>query len=60
MKGVLVTIDYAVVGGGFGGAYSARRIKQSMPEKRVVLFEYSNRIGEGVQDLILPGPVCMG
>jgi hypothetical protein len=38
MKGVLVTIDYAVVGGGFGGAYSAKRIKQSMPEKRVVLF----------------------
>jgi lysine 2-monooxygenase len=38
-------IDYAVVGGGISGAYSAWRIKQAMPDKRVVLLEYSDRIG---------------
>ena len=38
-------IDYAIIGGGVSGAYSAWRLKQAMPAARVALFEYSNRIG---------------
>ena len=48
-------IDYAVVGGGIGGAYSAWRIKQAMPDKRVVLLEYSDRIGGRLFTRPLPG-----
>jgi monoamine oxidase len=48
-------IDYAVVGGGIGGAYSAWRIKQAMPNKRVVLLEHSNRIGGRLFTRPLPG-----
>ena len=48
-------VDYAVIGGGIAGAYSAWRIKQAMPEKHVVLFEYSDRIGGRLFTVQLPG-----
>lgn len=48
-------IDYAIIGGGVSGAYSAWRLKQEMPEARVVLFEYSNRIGGKLFSRTLPG-----
>jgi monoamine oxidase len=48
-------VDYAVVGGGIGGAYSAWRIKQAMPDKRVLLLEYSDRIGGRLFTRALPG-----
>lgn len=49
------TIDYAVIGGGIGGVYSAWRLKQAMPDKRVALFEYSDRIGGKLFSVALPG-----
>jgi monoamine oxidase len=47
--------DYAVVGGGIGGAYTAWRLKQALPDKRVVLLEYSDRIGGRLFTRALPG-----
>jgi len=47
--------DYAVVGGGIGGAYSAWRLKQALPDKRVVMLEYSDRIGGRLFSRALPG-----
>lgn len=38
-------IDYAIIGGGIGGVYSAWRLKQAYPDKNVVVFEFSDRIG---------------
>ena len=38
-------IDYAVIGGGVAGTYCAWRLKQAFPEKNIVLFELSDRIG---------------
>jgi len=38
-------IDVIIVGGGFGGAYSAYQINQEFPDKKVCLFEKSDRIG---------------
>ena len=49
------TIDYAIIGGGIGGVYSAWRIKQAKPEARVALFEYSDRIGGKLFSVALPG-----
>jgi len=41
----LIKIDYAIVGGGVAGTYCAWRLKQAYPEKKIILFEYSKRIG---------------
>lgn len=49
------TIDYAVIGGGIGGVYSAWRLKQAKPEARVALYEYSDRIGGKLFSVALPG-----
>lgn len=48
-------VDIAVVGGGCAGAYSAWRLKQAFPKKKVALFEYSDRIGGRLYSVKLPG-----
>jgi len=48
-------IDYAIIGGGVSGAYSVWRLKQALPEARVALFEYSDRIGGKLFSRTLPG-----
>jgi hypothetical protein len=48
-------VDIAVVGAGVAGAYSAWRLKQQYPEKRITLFEYSNRVGGRLYSVPLPG-----
>jgi len=50
-----MNVDIAVVGAGVGGVYSAWRLKQKWPKKRIALFEYSNRIGGRLYSLPLPG-----
>ncbi len=48
-------IDFAVIGGGIGGVYSAWRLKQARPDAKVALFEYSDRIGGKLFSVALPG-----
>jgi len=48
-------IDIAVVGAGVSGAYSAWRLKQQFPKKKIALFEYSNRVGGRLYSVTLPG-----
>ena len=48
-------LDVAVVGAGVSGAYSAWRLKQKYPQKRIALFEYSNRVGGRLYSVPLPG-----
>jgi monoamine oxidase len=48
-------VDVAVVGAGVAGTYSAWRLKQRYPEKRIALFEYSNRVGGRLYSVTLPG-----
>jgi monoamine oxidase len=48
-------VDVAVVGAGVSGAYSAWRLKQAFPRKRVALFEYGNRVGGRLYTVTLPG-----
>ena len=48
-------VDVAVVGAGVGGAYSAWRLKQQYPKKRIALFEYSDRVGGRLYSVPLPG-----
>ncbi|HET7868120.1 MAG TPA: FAD-dependent oxidoreductase [Burkholderiaceae bacterium] len=38
-------IDIAIVGGGVSGVYSAWRLKQAQPNKKIVVFEAGNHIG---------------
>lgn len=38
-------IDIAIVGGGVSGVYSAWRLKQANPDRRIVVFEGSDHIG---------------
>ncbi len=47
-------IDYAIIGGGVSGVYSAWRLKEAYPDKTVVLFEYSDRIGGRLLTIQLP------
>jgi lysine 2-monooxygenase len=47
-------IDYAVIGAGVSGLYCAWRLKQACPEKNIVVFEYSNRIGGRLLTTSLP------
>lgn len=39
------TIDIAIVGGGVSGVYSAWRLKQANPQRRIVVFEGGDHIG---------------
>jgi len=39
------SIDTAIVGGGVSGVYSAWRLKQATPHKKIVVFEASDHIG---------------
>lgn len=48
-------VDIAVVGAGVAGAYTAWRLKQKYPKKRIALFEYSNRVGGRLYTTTLPG-----
>lgn len=48
-------VDIAVVGAGVSGAYSAWRLKQKYPKKRIILFEYSDRVGGRLYSKALPG-----
>lgn len=48
-------IDIAVVGAGVSGAYSAWRLRQRFPEKKIALYEYSNRVGGRLYSVTLPG-----
>jgi len=50
-----LNVDIAVVGAGVSGAYSAWRLKQKHPGKRIALFEYSNRVGGRLYSTPLPG-----
>ena len=38
-------IDIAIVGGGVSGVYSAWKLKQRYPEKKIVVFEASDHVG---------------
>ena len=38
-------IDIAVVGGGVSGVYSAWRLKQTYPDRKIVVFEGGGHIG---------------
>ncbi|KJR39134.1 amine oxidoreductase [Vibrio navarrensis] len=50
------TLDIAIVGGGVSGVYSAWRLQQHQGcDKRIALFEYSNRIGGRLYSRKLPG-----
>ncbi len=48
-------IDIAIIGAGISGAYAAWRLKQKHPDKHIVLFEYSNRVGGRLYSKTLPG-----
>ncbi|AQP98352.1 amine oxidoreductase [Pseudoalteromonas aliena] len=49
-------LDIAIVGGGVSGVYSAWRLQQHEgKEKRIALFEYSDRIGGRLYSKKLPG-----
>ena len=48
-------IDYAIIGGGVSGAFSAWRLKQARPDARIALYEYGNRIGGKLFSRTLPG-----
>jgi monoamine oxidase len=47
--------DIAIVGGGVSGVYSAWRLKQVNPEKKIVVFEGSNHIGGRLLSAQPPG-----
>lgn len=48
-------LDIAVIGAGVSGAYSAWRLQQAHPKKKIALFEYSDRIGGRLYTVTLPG-----
>ncbi len=48
------TLDFAIIGGGVSGVYSAWRLKKAHPDKNIQLFEYSNRIGGKLMTVQLP------
>lgn len=48
------SIDYAIVGGGIAGAYCAWRLQSKHPYKKIVLFEFSNRIGGRLLTVKMP------
>jgi len=48
------SIDIAIVGAGISGVYSAWKLKQKYPEKKIVVFEGSDRIGGRLLSVIPP------
>lgn len=49
-------LDTAIIGGGASGAYTAWRLQQAYgKERKIALFEYSNRIGGRLYTVTLPG-----
>jgi len=49
------TIDIAIVGGGVSGVYSAWKLKQQYPNKKIVVFEGSDHIGGRLLSVTPPG-----
>lgn len=47
-------IDYAIIGAGISGVFSAWRLKAAYPDKNIALFEYSNRVGGRLLTVQLP------
>lgn len=50
----MTVIDYAIIGGGVAGAYCAYRLIQAYPDKKIVLYERSNRIGGRLLTIKMP------
>lgn len=48
------TIDIAIVGGGVSGVYSAWKLKQKYPNKKIVVFEGGNHIGGRLLSVVPP------
>jgi len=48
------SIDIAIVGAGVSGVYSAWKLKQAYPEKKIVVFEGSDRVGGRLLSVIPP------
>ena len=49
-------LDYAVIGGGVAGAYTAWRLQQDRGAGNAIgLFEYSDRIGGRLYSVTVPG-----
>src|SRR5215470_14698003 len=51
----ILPLDYAIVGGGISGIYSAWRLKLANPGKSVALFEQSKRLGGRLLTVVPPG-----
>lgn len=49
------TLDFAIIGGGVSGTYCAWRLKKKFPDKNIILFEYSDRIGGRLLSVEIPG-----
>ncbi|XZF16280.1 flavin monoamine oxidase family protein [Chitinophagaceae bacterium MMS25-I14] len=49
------TIDIAIVGGGVSGVYSAWKLKQKYPSKKIVVFEGGDHIGGRLLSVTPPG-----
>lgn len=48
------TIDIAIVGGGVSGVYSAWKLKQRYPNKKIVVFEGWNHVGGRLLSVVPP------
>ena len=48
------TIDIAIVGGGVSGVYSAWKLKQKYPQKKIVVFEGWDHIGGRLLSIVPP------
>ena len=48
-------VDIAVVGAGVAGAYSAWRLRSAYSNRKVSLFEVSDRVGGRLYSKTLPG-----
>ncbi|BAY89509.1 MULTISPECIES: flavin monoamine oxidase family protein [unclassified Tolypothrix] len=51
----MADIDIAIIGGGVSGVYSAWRLKEAYPHKKIVVFEGSDRIGGRLLSVRPPG-----
>lgn len=49
------TIDIAIIGGGVSGVYSAWKLKQKYPAKKIVVFEGGDHIGGRLLSVTPPG-----
>ncbi|MEO6920068.1 MAG: FAD-dependent oxidoreductase [Collimonas sp.] len=48
-------MDIAIIGGGVSGVYSAWRLKQANPGKKIVVFEAGDHIGGRLLSVVPPG-----